>query len=105
VASWQRWQGLLEVRCTPLDFSFVLFRVLVDLLQARQAHLLRLLPQFVARRVPLSGERGTIGPCVCGWVERGQHLLAACYTAAVIDRDERKGEKPSDHAPVVTLFT
>ena len=32
-------------------------------------------------------------------------MLAACYTAAKIDREEREGEKPSDHAPVVTLFT
>jgi exodeoxyribonuclease-3 len=31
-------------------------------------------------------------------------LLAARCTAAEIDRDERKGEKPSDHAPVVALF-
>ena len=30
--------------------------------------------------------------------------LAACCTAAEIDREERKGEKPSDHAPVVVLL-
>ena len=30
--------------------------------------------------------------------------LAARCTAAEIDREQRKGEKPSDHAPVVTLF-
>ena len=99
------WQRLLEVRCTPLDFSFVLIQVLIDLLQTRQAHLLRTHPQFIVRRVPPSGEPGAIGPCACGSVDRGQHLLAACYTAAKIDREEREGEKPSDHAPVVTLFT
>jgi hypothetical protein len=26
--------------------------------------------------------------------------LATCCTSAEIDREERKGEKPSDHAPV-----
>ncbi len=31
--------------------------------------------------------------------------LAGRCTAAEIDRQERKGEKPSDHAPVVTMFT
>lgn len=31
--------------------------------------------------------------------------LAAGSTSAEIDRQERKGEKPSDHAPVVALFT
>ena len=30
--------------------------------------------------------------------------LAAQCTAATIDRDERKGEKPSDHAPVIATF-
>jgi exodeoxyribonuclease-3 len=30
--------------------------------------------------------------------------LAARSTAASIDRDERKGEQPSDHAPVMTEF-
>ncbi|MGO8746184.1 MAG: exodeoxyribonuclease III [Thermoguttaceae bacterium] len=30
--------------------------------------------------------------------------LAGRCTAAEIDRDERKGEKPSDHAPVITVF-
>lgn len=30
--------------------------------------------------------------------------LAACCTAAEVDRDERKGSKPSDHAPVVAVF-
>ena len=30
--------------------------------------------------------------------------LAARYTAAEIDRDERSGEKPSDHAPVIAVF-
>ena len=29
---------------------------------------------------------------------------AACCTSAEIDRQERKGEKPSDHAPVVAVF-
>jgi exodeoxyribonuclease-3 len=27
--------------------------------------------------------------------------LARCCTAVRIDRNERKGEKPSDHAPVI----
>jgi len=31
--------------------------------------------------------------------------LAARSTACVIDREERKGKQPSDHAPVVTDFT
>lgn len=30
--------------------------------------------------------------------------LAVRCTSAEIDRDERKGEKPSDHAPVVAVF-
>jgi len=30
--------------------------------------------------------------------------LARCCTAAEIDRQERKGEKPSDHAPVIAAF-
>ena len=30
--------------------------------------------------------------------------LATCCTAAEINREERKGEKPSDHAPVVVLL-
>ena len=30
--------------------------------------------------------------------------LAARCTAASIDRDERKGQKPSDHAPVIAIF-
>jgi len=44
-----------------------------------------------------------------GWGLRIDHvlastLLAARCTAVEIDRDERKGEKPSDHAPVVATF-
>jgi exodeoxyribonuclease III len=40
---------------------------------------------------------------------RIDHLLATAplasrCTAAHVDRDERKGEKPSDHAPVVAVF-
>lgn len=31
--------------------------------------------------------------------------LAARCTSARVDRDERKGEKPSDHAPVIAEFT
>jgi exodeoxyribonuclease-3 len=31
--------------------------------------------------------------------------LLACATASYVDRDERKGEKPSDHAPVVGEFS
>ena len=30
--------------------------------------------------------------------------LAACCSSAEVDRDERKGEKPSDHAPVIATF-
>jgi exodeoxyribonuclease-3 len=30
--------------------------------------------------------------------------LAACCSLAEVDRDERKGKKPSDHAPVVAVF-
>jgi exodeoxyribonuclease-3 len=30
--------------------------------------------------------------------------LAACCTSAEIDRQERKGAKPSDHAPVIAVF-
>jgi exodeoxyribonuclease-3 len=30
--------------------------------------------------------------------------LACRCTAAEIDRDERKGQKPSDHAPVIAVF-
>ena len=30
--------------------------------------------------------------------------LAARCTSADIDREERKGEKPSDHAPVIAVF-
>ncbi len=30
--------------------------------------------------------------------------LATCCTSAEIDREERKGEKPSDHAPVIAVF-
>ncbi len=30
--------------------------------------------------------------------------LARCCTSAEIDRDERKGQKPSDHAPVIAAF-
>ncbi|MGA2259550.1 MAG: hypothetical protein ABSG53_33155 [Thermoguttaceae bacterium] len=30
--------------------------------------------------------------------------LADCCTSAEIDRQERKGAKPSDHAPVVAVF-
>ncbi|MCD4825856.1 MAG: exodeoxyribonuclease III [Phycisphaerae bacterium] len=40
---------------------------------------------------------------------RIDHILATAplaqrCTSAEIDRDERKGQKPSDHAPVVTIF-
>ena len=31
--------------------------------------------------------------------------VAKCCTAAEIDREERKGGKPSDHAPVAAHFT
>ncbi len=30
--------------------------------------------------------------------------MAECCTAAEVDRDERKGSKPSDHAPVIATF-
>jgi exodeoxyribonuclease-3 len=30
--------------------------------------------------------------------------LAECCTGAEIDREQRKGEKPSDHAPVIAVF-
>ncbi len=30
--------------------------------------------------------------------------LARCCTSANVDRQERKGEKPSDHAPVIAVF-
>jgi exodeoxyribonuclease-3 len=30
--------------------------------------------------------------------------LAACCTSAEIDRQERKGAKPSDHAPMIAVF-
>jgi exodeoxyribonuclease III len=44
-----------------------------------------------------------------GWGLRIDHILvspplAARCTSVEIDRDERKGEKPSDHAPVVATF-
>ena len=44
-----------------------------------------------------------------GWGLRIDHILlspplAARSTAVEIDRDERKGEKPSDHAPVVATL-
>ena len=44
-----------------------------------------------------------------GWGLRIDHILvtsplAKRCTAVEIDRDERKGEKPSDHAPVVATF-
>jgi exodeoxyribonuclease III len=44
-----------------------------------------------------------------GWGVRIDHLLAtrslaARCTAVEIDRAERKGEKPSDHAPVIATF-
>jgi exodeoxyribonuclease III len=44
-----------------------------------------------------------------GWGLRIDHVLAtpplaACCVAVEIDRDERKGEKPSDHAPVIATF-
>lgn len=44
-----------------------------------------------------------------GWGLRIDHILltpalAARCTAVEIDRDERKGEKPSDHAPVVATL-
>jgi exodeoxyribonuclease-3 len=32
------------------------------------------------------------------------HELASRCTEIVVDRDERKGEKPSDHAPIVATF-
>ena len=34
----------------------------------------------------------------------GSHALAAAVTGAAIHRDERKGEQPSDHVPVVVEF-
>ncbi|NNN09177.1 MAG: exodeoxyribonuclease III [Acidimicrobiaceae bacterium] len=45
-----------------------------------------------------------------GWGLRIDYLLcdgatAARVSDAYVDRDERKGEKPSDHAPVVTEFS
>lgn len=45
-----------------------------------------------------------------GWGLRIDHIyasasLAARCTDAVIDRDERKGDKPSDHAPVIASFS
>jgi exodeoxyribonuclease-3 len=44
-----------------------------------------------------------------GWGIRIDHLLASAplarrCIAVEVDRDERKGEKPSDHAPVVATF-
>jgi exodeoxyribonuclease-3 len=44
-----------------------------------------------------------------GWGLRIDHILvtrplAACCASVEVDRDERKGEKPSDHAPVVGMF-
>ena len=44
-----------------------------------------------------------------GWGLRIDHVLASRTLAAtcsevVVDRDERKGDKPSDHAPVVASF-
>jgi exodeoxyribonuclease-3 len=44
-----------------------------------------------------------------GWGMRIDHILASAplarrCIAVEIDRDERKGEKPSDHAPVVATF-
>jgi exodeoxyribonuclease-3 len=44
-----------------------------------------------------------------GWGVRIDHVLATGAMATrcrdvVIDRDERKGEKPSDHAPVIATF-
>ena len=44
-----------------------------------------------------------------GWGLRIDHILAtpplaARCVAVEIDRDERKGEKPSDHAPVIATF-
>jgi exodeoxyribonuclease-3 len=45
-----------------------------------------------------------------GWGLRIDHVLvsaplAARCTGVEVDRDERKGEKPSDHAPVVASFS
>ena len=45
-----------------------------------------------------------------GWGLRIDHLLAspplaARCTSVEVDRDERKGDKPSDHAPVVATFS
>lgn len=45
-----------------------------------------------------------------GWGMRLDHILAtppmaARCTTVVIDRDARKGEKPSDHAPVLATFS
>ncbi len=44
-----------------------------------------------------------------GWGLRIDHILVSAplakrCTAVEIDRDERKGEKPSDHAPVIATF-
>lgn len=44
-----------------------------------------------------------------GWGLRIDHIfatapLAARCTEVVVDRDERKGDKPSDHAPVIATF-
>ncbi len=45
-----------------------------------------------------------------GWGLRIDHILASASLAArctgvVVDRDERKGDKPSDHAPVIATFS
>lgn len=45
-----------------------------------------------------------------GWGLRIDHILvsqplAERLVSVVVDRDERKGEKPSDHAPVVAVFS
>jgi exodeoxyribonuclease-3 len=31
-------------------------------------------------------------------------VLASTCTGVRVDRDERKGEKPSDHAPLIAVF-
>jgi hypothetical protein len=38
------------------------------------------------------------------WIEDGSVSLAAHCTSAEFDRQERKGAKPSDHAPVIAVF-
>jgi exonuclease III len=38
------------------------------------------------------------------WLILATEPLAKCRTVAEIDRAERKGEKPSDHAPVMVII-